>query len=583
MLAADPTEVRAYIEAGDLVLAYDLLHSTLDAGSDDPQLHYLFVLVLARMGATERAMRAYQDFGLDVRTDTDAQALGARILKDRAFHEEGAESHNMLRAAALAYFRVFERTGDTFPAINACTLFLLAGDTDRSIEFARKIISWDQPDLTNSYYRFAILAEANVILRQFDKAKDALVRARQSHGASVAARAGTIRQLARILDHYCIETDLKDALFGSLQPGSSLHFCGRMFIEKPEIEERLKQDVDAFLVENMIISAFGSLACGGDIVIAERLLAKEIPISIVLASPKASFIETSVKIGGGSWQARFDRCLEAAREVNIVSDLFHAQDPLTFTLASEVAMGMAVGFGQSSNCGLHQLAITDDANSKATVGTDADIASWCDFGRPNTVIEALGISRPVGPTGSADARSCSEHFKRRAVSLLFADFAGFTSINDRDLPELLSEALSTMAGLFDEYATCIVFKNTWGDACFAAFTDTLSAVGAAIELPRRLKLGGFGQAGMELRVSLHHGIVLALDDPVLERPNLFGCEVSRAARIEPITPPGCVYASKQFVNVAMNASDGKLNCHYVGCVPLAKQYGYEQLYLITSD
>jgi len=52
-----------------------------------------------------------------------------------------------------------------------------------------------------------------------------------------------------------------------------------------------------------------------------------------------------------------------------------------------------------------------------------------------------------------------------------------------------------------------------------------------------------------------------------------GTHVSHAARIEPITPPGEVYASRWFA--ALAAADGvtEFVCEYVGRTPLAKGYG----------
>ena len=49
-----------------------------------------------------------------------------------------------------------------------------------------------------------------------------------------------------------------------------------------------------------------------------------------------------------------------------------------------------------------------------------------------------------------------------------------------------------------------------------------------------------------VRVGLHAGPVFSQHDPIIERVNFFGSHVNRAARIEPVTTPGCVFASEQF-------------------------------------
>jgi class 3 adenylate cyclase len=49
--------------------------------------------------------------------------------------------------------------------------------------------------------------------------------------------------------------------------------------------------------------------------------------------------------------------------------------------------------------------------------------------------------------------------------------------------------------------------------------------------------------------------------------------VSRAARLEPITPPGQVYASEAFAALAAAQRTPDFTCDYVGQTPMAKAYG----------
>jgi class 3 adenylate cyclase len=52
-----------------------------------------------------------------------------------------------------------------------------------------------------------------------------------------------------------------------------------------------------------------------------------------------------------------------------------------------------------------------------------------------------------------------------------------------------------------------------------------------------------------------------------------GSHVSRAARIEPITPPGQVYCSQEFAAVSEAENMQEFRCVYVGQTPLAKGFG----------
>ena len=62
-----------------------------------------------------------------------------------------------------------------------------------------------------------------------------------------------------------------------------------------------------------------------------------------------------------------------------------------------------------------------------------------------------------------------------------------------------------------------------------------------------------------------------------------GVRVSRAARIEPITPVGQVYASQQFAALASTQRVKDFICDYVGRVPLPKKAGIIPLYLVRRQ
>jgi class 3 adenylate cyclase len=85
---------------------------------------------------------------------------------------------------------------------------------------------------------------------------------------------------------------------------------------------------------------------------------------------------------------------------------------------------------------------------------------------------------------------------------------------------------------------------------------------------------------MTLRTGLHAGPAYACVDPVTDRANFFGAHVSRAARIEPITPPGEVYASGEFAAIARTEHVTDFRCEYVGRTPLAKSYGTLPMYVL---
>ncbi len=80
----------------------------------------------------------------------------------------------------------------------------------------------------------------------------------------------------------------------------------------------------------------------------------------------------------------------------------------------------------------------------------------------------------------------------------------------------------------------------------------------------------------------HTGPVFEGYDAVIGRNNYFGSHVSRAARIEPVTAPGCAFASEQFAAALALTPGHGFVCEYLGMQPLAKDYDVCPLYRLTT-
>ena len=65
-----------------------------------------------------------------------------------------------------------------------------------------------------------------------------------------------------------------------------------------------------------------------------------------------------------------------------------------------------------------------------------------------------------------------------------------------------------------------------------------------------------------------------------QQTTYIGANVSRAARIEPITPTGQVYASQTFAALATAEGVKKFRCDYVGQTSMAKKYGAFPTYVV---
>ena len=85
---------------------------------------------------------------------------------------------------------------------------------------------------------------------------------------------------------------------------------------------------------------------------------------------------------------------------------------------------------------------------------------------------------------------------------------------------------------------------------------------------------------LNIRIALHAGPVFTAEDPIRGVKNGYGSHINRTARIEPITVPGCIYASAQFAAILNLSTGDTFNYEYVGKLKLPKEAGFQELYHI---
>ena len=139
-------DVKTFFNHGEFFRAYDLAAEALELFPGNVALAHRAVLSLANAGATALALGKYYEFGLDKRLETDVRSLLGRLKKDQAFAETGEARTAMFREGRALYESAF-RTATVahdpeayYPAINAATLALFAGDAEAAGRLAGKVL-----------------------------------------------------------------------------------------------------------------------------------------------------------------------------------------------------------------------------------------------------------------------------------------------------------------------------------------------------------------------------------------------------------------------------------------------------------
>jgi MAP3K TRAFs-binding domain len=394
--------VRREERRGELLTAFDLVERGLIEHPDDVTLMHRAVLALARAGATEEAARRFKEYGLASRSDEDISALQARIAKDVALACEGSERRRQARSAAELYNAIFARTGGYYPAINAATLWLVAGYGARARRLAGSVLDLLAIGEDDRYWAVATDAEARLLVDDVDAARRALQRAATLHERDYGAVATTRRQLRLICEVKAIDPDVLAALSG---PGV-VHFCGhRIGVgEGPrfavDAEAAVARRIKEVVARQTPGYAYGSLASGADILWAEALLAAGAEVHIVLPFARAEFVEASVAPAGPGWVERFEACLGGATSVRFATDDAYRGDEVLFRYSSELAMGLALLRASHLDAEVRQFTVWDSGPAHGAAGTARDVATWRRRGGLITLV------RPsVDPPGSRGHRS----------------------------------------------------------------------------------------------------------------------------------------------------------------------------------
>lgn len=573
--SANLVAAREALARGDVFTAYDL---ATESAEQDSELAYIEVRALAGMGDWQGALRRYEEAGVGARGDVDSLALRGRIIKDAAFAAEPALRAARFAEAAAAYGAVHAAKGDYYSAINAAATAALAGETETARRFAETALGGACEALDQDYWAIATAAEALLLLGRGAEAEAALHEAARRDGATVAARASTFRQFTALLASPACAA-VAPSLDPIRPPRTAVH-TGHMFREDTAVEARIAGEVGRALEDERIGAVFGPLACGADIVIAETAIARGIEFHAVLPFAEEDFLALSVKPGGAGWEARYRRCIAAAATTHHASAMRYVGDDTQIAFGSEVAMGLARLRASQLGGEAVQLAVWDGAYAGGIAGAGADVTRWQAASGRTVVIDGKDLPRARGSLASSASPAVAVQRALRVI--VFTDFKGFSRLPEPVMPQFWSEVMGRCGAVLAAHRAEIKCQNTWGDALYLALEDVRAA--AAVLCALQDVLAGIDAAelglppGSGMRIAAHYGSVYEVDDPVTGLPNYYGTEVSRAARVEPITPPGQVYVTEPMAAAIEMTCREDYACRYVGRLALAKDFGVERIY-----
>ena len=596
---------------GEPLLAYDVVSAGLEIWPKDVRLRQLQGLALSRSGATERANAILENLRREQGTGEETLGMLGRTYKDLAATAATRERRNeFLKRAAETYTQAYEATGGYWTGINAATMNLLIGQTERAQELARKVSDQCLEEIVDpsgdQYWELAALGEASLILRDRSQAGEWYARAAETGKNRFGDLHSSRRNARLILQHW---NEDQAWIEQYLCIPCVLVFAGHMIDRPDRPTPRFPSEFESVVAKEiqrkieMLKPGFGfaSAASGSDIIFLEASLDAGAEVSVVLPYNEQDFVRDSVDfIPNSNWRARFERVLTRSARVITASTQKIGIGGISYEFCSQLLLGLAAIRCRQLDSTLIPLTVWNEKPGDGLGGTASVVENWRKLGYEPEIINLEKIGRrsrplPMGrqrrlqheSRAAGGAQTSGQSFGSRVVAILFADAVGFSKLAEAEVPRFVQHFLGAIAQLSNLFADSIIGKNTWGDGLYFVFSDIDLAGNFALQLADLVTKQNWEEKGLprglNLRIALHAGPVYEFDDPITGNRSYSGTHVSRAARIEPIAPPSQVYASEAFAALAAAQRTRDFTCDYVGQTPMAKGYGTLPMYHVRRS
>lgn len=596
--------------------ACDLFREHIPHYPNDAMLLYYGALAHARSGAGVQAQGLLDQAQTLARDHpavlADILSLRGRLWKDRLLSARDSDSAmEMAARARTEYLAAYTLLQQPFAGINAASLSLILGDAGTARRLAGELIArLAQPADSGhaaGFWDLATEAEARLLLGQMSEARQCYSAAAALAGAddgSIATLRRQLKLLARVLPG---AADMLEVL-----PAPTVLACAGNMLDTPDrktprfpaslvpavaaaMRERLKR------LHRPII--FTSAACGADLLWIEAALEFGAEVNIVLPFNRDDFVRTSVAAGGEDWIRRFDLALLNATRVIPATQESYLGDDVLFEHAALMLEGLAALRARQLETAPQMLCVMDAEAAGLVGGTRDSFERWSKRFGPPQVIDLRQLRADSGvdsggtgavrqtarpPVAAATTGEAAAATSRRTLkTLLFADVAGYSRLRDAHVPlfqerfwQMVSENLAALK-------VAPLLANSWGDAIYLVFESPDAGADFALALVASMKKIDWSATGLQghnqIRIALHTGAVFCGYDPIIARDNYFGSNVTRAARIEPITAQGMIYASEDFAATLAATGRQDFLLEYIGEKELAKGYGRSRIYRVDRN
>ena len=567
---------------------------------------------LAVMADLAEAMELVRGKKLVANADTETYTALAGVFRE-AWIASGARRD--LEHCRELFLRAYHSGGGTRAGIDAAVTSWLLGDMDTARDLSRNVtdrVRAAETEFTLSpeerYQLLVTVGEAHLLLGETEEALASFAWASTLEGIHYGNTVSALKQLALLQGG---GLSVPPAVFDIIKPPTVVVFTGHPLDRPgegphfpPELESAVRAEIAKSLDELGAQVGYSMAACGSDLLFIEAMLERGAEVNVVMPYAMDDFVAENVRYGGSRWEMRFRNALKLATTVTYATEERYLGHGMLYRFANQCLHGMATLRATFLSTAPYLLAVWDMMPGSLVGGAADFIDQWEDIARLRIIdLDGLLQLRPelageyVPSMPDLEAEKNEEQGEGRVIrSMMFCDIAGYSKLKEEHTPVFL-DFLRIISDGMGKLGIQPIAINTWGDAIFAVmdkaspmaeYAQTLQEMVSEADEHLRERL----PHPLSLRISLHAGPVFQATDPICGRQNFYGSHINRAARLEPVTVIGHVYATQQFVAVltaeqsalrseAQNRGEEfeeKFACEYVGVLSLAKDFGKQTVY-----
>ncbi|MDR3156294.1 MAG: adenylate/guanylate cyclase domain-containing protein [Holosporaceae bacterium] len=628
--------ITELIATGHMFKAHAIAKKIFQKYPNNVDIAQAYSLVLLKTGAVEESKKLVYQI-LDITPQKD-DATGEMMITTEAlqsskflldgnpetiagigfiFKESWKYSHHCrdLEISRDLFLASFRKNKKTNTGINAAWLSWLTGDDEQAKQLSTEVLKLLPPfGLEASFDELIDLAEAQLLIGREDDAcklyEEAMKQSENINYISIVTARQQLyflREAGFKVPHEAMEI---------LTPPTIVVFTGHA-IDHPSFQTSLfppdiEADVKRIITEKLrSINAkigYSSASCGADIIFIEALLSIGGEINIILPFAISDFVENNVRHAGPRWEKRFEKVLEKAHSVTFACEDRYLGHDMLYRFSNHVMHGSAVMRGKFLTTEPHLMAVWHSRTESMPGGPTDFIDRWTNISTLHLIDldEIAGdaeVSTEKIDTELIQPQNFSVSFDpfisqspdRVIKSMMFSDLSGYSKLQDEHIPSFL-DFLVKLNGAMEKIGVTLESLNTWGDAVFAVADSAIKIADFGLRYCDIIE--NLGKKYPEFpfpiraRISLHSGPVFIAEDPFIKKMNFYGGHINRAARLEPVTTVGQVYATQQFVALLHGETNDERNeytqkglkyyeryaTEYVGMISLAKSYGQQEVY-----